>query len=100
MATKPSTRKDLEAFLESLNVEFTPAIHVNGKDHPSAVVLVDFGAPLQSVRLSPEQHQELAGKLRKFTKELVAKKDRQEDPNVRVSSDNYLGLVFWSSVTY
>lgn len=99
MATKLSTRKELETFLSSLELHVTPSIHVNGKEHPTAVVVVDFGAPLNQVKLSPEQHQELAGKLRKFTKELVTK-DTTKDLNVRISSDNYLGLVFWSAMTH
>jgi hypothetical protein len=99
MATKLSTRKDLETFLSNLDLHVKPSIHVNGKEHPTAVVVVDFGAPLTQVKLTPEQHQELAGKLRKFTKELVVK-DTSKDLNVRISSDNYLGLVFWSSTAH
>lgn len=92
MATKQSTRSDLENFLAGLDLANKPVIHVNGKEHPTAVVVVDFGAPLTQVKLTPEQNQELAGKLRKFARELVNK-----DANLRISSDNYLGLVFWAS---
>lgn len=102
MVAKLSTRKELEAFLESLDVEFKPVIHVNGKDYPTAVVVVDFGAPVESFRLSPEQRQELTSKIHKFTKELVAKKgnDDAKELNFRVSSDSYFGLVFWSAIVY
>jgi hypothetical protein len=92
MATKQSTRSDLENFLAGLDLDHKPVIHVNGKEHPTAVVVVDFGAPLTQVKLSPEQNQELAGKLRKFARELVNK-----DANLRISSDNYLGLIFWAA---
>lgn len=95
MATKQSTRVDLESFLGGLGLQNTPVIHVNGKEHPTAVVVVDFGAPLTQVKLTPEQNQELAGKLRKFARELVNK-----DANLRISSDNYLGLVFWASTAH
>jgi hypothetical protein len=92
MATKQSTRSDLENFLAGLELANKPVIHVNGKEHPTAVVVVDFGSPLTQVKLTPEQNQELAGKLRKFARELVNK-----DANLRISSDNYLGLIFWAS---
>lgn len=94
MATKQSTRIELENFLANLELAHTPVIHVNGREHPTAVVVVDFGAPLTQVKLSPEQNQELAGKLRKFAREFV------KDANVRISSDNYLGLVFWAATTH
>lgn len=98
MAKHSSARTELETFLNNLRLEVKPAIHVNGKDHPTAVVVVDFGAPLEAVRLNPEQSQDLAGKLRKFTRELVYNPRNDREVNVRVSSDNYLGVVYWASV--
>ena len=91
---KTSSRTELETFLSTLGVA-KPGIHVNGKDHPSALVVVDFGTPLEAVRLSSEQSQELASKLRKFARELVSK-----DTNVRVSSDNYHGIVYYAAVSH
>lgn len=90
-----SSRGELETYLRSLNLAGTPAIHVNGKEHPTAIVVVDFGQPLEAVRLTQEQGQELASKLRKFARELVNK-----DANVRVSSDNYAGVVYWASYSH
>lgn len=91
---KSSSRGDLETFLSSLDLHVKPSIRVNGKEHPTALVVVDFGAPLDSVRLNSEQSQELATRLRKFARELINK-----DVNVRVSSDNYLGVVYWASIS-
>jgi hypothetical protein len=94
-STKNSSRIDLENFLNDLQLHVKPAIHVNGKDHPTALVVVDFGAPLQQVKLSTEQSQDLTAKLRKFARDVAVK-----DANIRISSDNYLGLVFWASSTH
>lgn len=92
---KASPRVELENYLNTLNVKVKPAIHVNGKDHPTALVVVDFGTPIEAVRLSSEQSQELASKLRKFARELVS-----ANANVRVSSDNYCGVVFFASLSH
>jgi hypothetical protein len=88
-----SSRSELEGFLTSLDLPNQPAIHVNGKEHPTAVVVVDFGSPLEPVRLNPELSQELASKLRKFTRDIITK-----EANIRVGSDNYNGVVYWSSI--
>jgi hypothetical protein len=92
---KSTALNDLENYLTSLRLKAKPAIHVNGKDHPTALVVVDFGTPTESVRLNSEQSQELASKLRKYARELVSK-----DANIRVSSDHYAGLVYWASFSY
>lgn len=84
---------ELRGFLDTLTVGVTPSIHVNGISHPTAVVTVDFGAPLQPVRLTQEQVQELMARMRKATKDLFG-----SEINVRVSSDHHNG-VFWSSVS-
>jgi len=93
MAKNSSALNDLQAYIRSLNLPHDAKIHVNGKDHPSAVVVVDFGYPTPPVRLNSDQSQDLAGKMRKFTRELINK-----DVNIRVSSDNYLGVVYWASI--
>lgn len=92
---KSTALYDLEAHLNTLKLKVKPSIHVNGKDHPTALVVVDFGTPTESVRFTSEQSQELASKMRKFARELVAK-----DANIRVSSDHYCGLVYWCSFSY
>ncbi len=88
-----STRNDLDQFLNSLDLEVRPSIHVNGREHPTAIVVVDFGSPKHPVRLNSEQNQELTGKLRKLTKDLLNK-----DVYIRVGSDNYNGVIYWTSV--
>lgn len=95
MANKQSSssRAELESFLSSLDLPNKPSVHVNGREHPTALVVVDFGAPLEPVRLNSEQSQELAGKLRKFARDLITK-----EVNIRVSSDNYSGVVYWASI--
>lgn len=86
-------RTELEDFLASLDLEHAPKIHVNGKEHPTAIVVVDFGAPLRSVRLTLEQNQELMARVRRYTKDVVNK-----DVHIRVASDNYNGLLYWSNI--
>lgn len=92
---KSTALYDLESYLNTLKLKAKPGIHVNGKDHPMALVVVDFGTPIESVRLTSEQSQELASKLRKYARELVSK-----DANIRVSSDHYSGLIYWASFSY
>lgn len=89
-----SIRSELEDFLENLDLPVAPSIHINGNGHPTAIVVVDFGAPTDPVRLTADQNQELTSKLRKFTKELL----KNKDIFVRVSSDNYAGVVYWSAL--
>lgn len=88
-----SSRADLEAFLSSLDLPNAPSIHVNGKEHPTALVVVDFGAPLDPVRLGSELSQELQNKLKRFSADLLNK-----PATIRVNTDNYNGVVFWSSI--
>lgn len=92
---KSTSLTDLENFLGTLKLKAKPGIHVNGKDHPMALVVVDFGTPVESVRLTSEQSQELASKLRKYARDLVSK-----DANIRVMSDHYSGLIYWASFSY
>jgi hypothetical protein len=93
MAKHSSSRSDLEYFLSSLDLPNKPSIHVNGKEHPTALVVVDFGAPLEAVRLNSELSQELAGRLRRFARDLLTK-----ESTIRVSTDNYNGVVYWASI--
>lgn len=85
---------ELRNWLSELNLGIVPTVHVNGPQHSSAVITVDFGSPIPSIRLSSEQSQELNSRLRRLTKELYSR----DDVNVRVSSDNQNG-VYWSSVS-
>lgn len=88
-----SSRFELESFLSSLDLPNKPSIYVNGKEYPTAIVVVDFGAPLEAVRLNSEQSQELASRLRKFAGDLLSKQ-----APIRVSSDNYNGVLYWCSI--
>lgn len=92
--SKSSSRVELERVLSSFNLENGARIHINGKEHPTAVVVVDFGQPDQAVRLNSEQNSDLVHVLRKFAREQYNK-----DVNIRVSSDNYAGLVYWASAS-
>lgn len=93
---KPSRRgintTEIIDFLSTIDTHVTPTLHVNGPHHPTAVMSVDFGAPLQPVRLTSEVVQELQTLMRGLTRELYA-----GDVNVRFSADNSNG-VFWTSV--
>jgi hypothetical protein len=89
----PASRIDLEDFLDSLNLPNKATIHVNGREHPTAVVVVDFGAPLQQVRLTSAQNIDLGGRIRRYTKDVLNK-----DIYIRIASDNYAGVVYWSTV--
>ena len=92
-ANVPTSRIELEDFLDSLDLPNKPTIHVNGREHPTAVVVVDFGAPLQQVRLTSAQNIDLGSRLRRYTKDILNK-----DFNIRVASDNYAGVVYWSNI--
>lgn len=83
---------ELTEWFGTLSLPITPSIKINGPLHPTAVIAVDFGAPLNPVRLTSEQVQDLSGRLRKLTRDLYS-----QEVNVRVSSDSQNG-VFWSSV--
>jgi hypothetical protein len=89
---KPETG-DLRQFIDSLGLHVNGSIRLNGPAHPTAVLTVDFGSPLQSVRLSPEQGQELTRRMR-----AVAREFYKDEVNVRVSADHQNG-VYWASVT-
>ena len=84
---------ELRTWLSELNLGVLPTVHVNGSQHPTAVITVDFGSPIPSIRLTGEQMQELSSRLRRLTKELV-----REDANIRIHSDNQNG-VHWSVVS-
>lgn len=90
-ARKSADTSSLQSFIDTLGV-IRPSIHVNGTNHPTAVVTIDLGAPLNPTRLSQEQAQELIARLRKLTREFY-----KDEVNIRVSSDHHNGI-FWSSV--
>ncbi len=83
---------ELQAYLDTLSVGVVPSIHFNGTIHPTAIIAVDFGAPISPVRLSQDQVQELMTKMRKVTRDLYS-----NEVNIRVSSDHQNGI-FWASI--
>jgi hypothetical protein len=85
---------ECRAWLTGLGFQSAPKVHVNGAAHPTAVIVVDFGTPLnEPLKLSPEQSAELIGHIRSNTKLMF----RERDVNVRVQSDTNTGI-WWSSV--
>jgi hypothetical protein len=109
-ARRPRARKDnrakgsarrtvdtasLAEFLASLDLGVTPTIHVNGHAFQMALVTVDFGQPLKSIKLNPEQNSEFTDRLRKLAREVL---NRGDAAAVRVSHDLTGGLVYYASV--
>ena len=85
--------KYIRDWLESLELEVKPTVHINGHAYTSALVTVDFGSPLKPVKLTPEQNGELTDRLRMLAKDIVGR----ENANIRISHDGQNGI-FWASV--
>jgi hypothetical protein len=51
-------------------------VHVNGAAHPTAIVTIDFGVPLNPVRLSQEEEGVLADHLRAATLAVLDREQR------------------------
>ena len=84
---------DLKTWLAGIELgAVRPSVHVNGHQHPSALVVVDIGSPLKPVRLSSDQLAELGQRLRRVAKEVL-----NRDANVRVSADHSHGI-HWVSL--
>jgi hypothetical protein len=83
---------ELRSWLDSQAFPVFPSITVNGTNHPTAVITVDFGSPIVALRLSTDQAEKLHARLRSLTRDLYS-----NEVNVRVSSDPQNG-VFWSTV--
>jgi len=84
--------KELETWLETLQIGVKPTLKVNGVHHPTALVVVDLGQPVKQIRLTSEQSGELGQRLRRTARELLGR-----DVNIRVSADNSHGI-HWVSV--
>jgi hypothetical protein len=85
----------LATYLAGLDLGVNPTIHVNGHAYQMALVTVDFGQPLKSIKLTPEQNAEFTDRLRKLGREVL---NRGENAAVRVSHDLTGGLVYYASV--
>jgi hypothetical protein len=82
---------NLRAWLQTLDLPFKPGLHINGLPFTSALVAVDFGQPLEPIRITPEQKLELLERIRKLTCIVL---DRET--YVNVENDN--NGIYWSSV--
>lgn len=83
--------EDFRLWLTGLDSK--PILHINGPNYPTAVITVDFGTPLEDVKLSPELAGDLVNRMRTATKTLC----RDKEANARVQSDNSNGI-WWSSI--
>lgn len=85
---------ELEKYIETLALDVSPTLHINGRLHPSAVVTLDFGAPAKSIRFTNDQSHELMARMRKVARDVLG-----NDAPVRVSSDaNNGNCVFWAAI--
>lgn len=95
--TRKGNRKvNLSAFqdwLAGLDLGYNPTIHINGPQYPQAVLVVDFGQPLQPVKLTNEQTHELLDHMRTAAGEVVGK----EPAAIHVNYDQSNG-VYWAYV--
>lgn len=81
---------DLQSLLSTFGDEPRVSLHVNGAAFPGAVLAVDFGP--KSFRMNAEQMQDLVGRMRRASREIIGK-----DVNIRVSNDAHNGI-WWASV--
>jgi hypothetical protein len=83
---------EFRSWIDSQGFPVVPSIKVNGPNHPTAVIAVDFGSPVVPLRLSNDQVENIAYWLKDLTQLIYA-----TQVNVRVSHDGSNG-VFWASV--
>lgn len=87
MSEMENLRKWVERQAES------PTLHINGNDHPTALITVDFGQPLTGVSMTSERSGELSALARAAAKSLTRRRGQ-----LRTSYDNHRG-VFWVSIS-
>ena len=51
-----------------------PRLHINGNDHPTALVTVDFGQPLNGINLSNDRGNELSNLIKAAAKSLTRRR--------------------------
>lgn len=71
----------------------SPKLHVNGNDHPTALVVVDFGQPLTGVSMGSDRSTELTALMRAAAKVMTRRRGQ-----LRTQYDNQRG-VFWASIS-
>jgi uncharacterized protein involved in propanediol utilization len=70
-----------------------PKLHINGNDHPTALVVVDFGQSLRGTSMTSERNAEVGNLLRAAAKSLTRRRGQ-----VRAQYDNHHG-VYWASIS-
>lgn len=78
----------LREWLDTLPIHVNPTVHVNGPQFSTAYVTVDFGQPLDPIRLPSDIAHELMDRLRKAGREISGA------ANLRVSTDGPSGI-YW-----
>lgn len=86
-----SATNNLVSWLAEQKFPINPAVKVNGSSFPNVVLVVDFGSPLEPVRLTSEQGNDLSHLIKESVTAITGKR------NVRINFDNNNG-VFWASV--
>jgi hypothetical protein len=84
---------NLHAYLRDLGLPVQPTIHINGPAFASAVVVVDFGQPLEPIKLTDDENAEVTEYLRQLTRTVIGK-----NINLPVEVDTKNGLVYWSKL--
>jgi len=96
-ATKRTKRRngvsELKTFVDGLELPVKPSVHVNGHQHPTAIVVVDFGMPKDGpVILDNEVSSDLLLLMTNIAREMC-----RGDTNIRGSVDRNTG-VYWAGV--
>jgi hypothetical protein len=81
---------DFKTWLASL--EGRPILHVNGSAYSMAVLTVDFGTPLQEIKIDQDLSGELTTRMRAATRSLC----KGNDANIRIQTDTSNGIWFTS----
>lgn len=69
-----------------------PRLHVNGSEHPTALLVVDFGQPLAGIQMNHDRFSELSGLMKSAAKSLLKRRGQ-----IRVNYDNQHGVV-WAAL--
>jgi hypothetical protein len=100
---------ELQRWLAGLGMAAVPSVHVNGPAHGQAVLVVDFGVPLNQPKLTQDQAGELAERMREATVQVLSrggfslrKRDgeaagQSASAGIRVSSDHHNGI-WWAAL--
>lgn len=81
----------LKAILDGFIIPVKPTIHINGYLHPTAIVTVDFGTPLEEYTLSSEQITMMGEQIISLAQNITNKQ------KIRFNADLDNG-VYWASM--